>query len=84
MPEEPKKPDDQQKKNPKKQRKIFGRVSQVQKLEEIASMYTYSVVLVFSHDLSVEEIAAAVQTGLESEFDGVFDNNVKVQQAEQG
>ncbi len=64
------------KKTTKDTAKIFGRVAKISKTEELATMHTYLVTLVFSHNIEPADIANAVKFGLETSFDGVFDSSI--------
>ena len=64
------------KKTTKDKARIFGRVAKIAKTEELATMHTYLVTLVFSHNIEPADIANAVKAGLEMNFDGVFDSSI--------
>ena len=64
------------KKTTKDKARIFGRVAKIAKTEELATMHTYLVTLVFSHNIEPADIANAVKAGLEMNFDGVFDTSL--------
>ena len=55
---------------------IFGRVAKIAKTEEVATMHTYLVTLVVSHNIEPADIANAVKAGLEKNFIGVFDTSI--------
>jgi len=62
-------------KNPKN-KKMFIRVLNVEKPEQVVSVQPYTVHLVCSHNLHPTDLADAVRVGLEDSFSGVFDSIV--------